>query len=573
MVRWLLHRRWVRVTLHLLILVGLLASLGATPYAESYFSRGVDPGTDLKPIPHTDVNPLGVNTFLNEEADPAKVKRTLDMIAAGGFTFVRQMFAWYEIEPERDSYYDSRHNFSAWEKYDRIVDLATERNLELIVRLDKAPRWAREGQPNLDRFPAGPPNDDADYAEFVAAVVNRYRGRIHYIQIWNEPNLEGEWGGQAIDPARFTRLLKAAYTAAKQADPDIVVLMPGLAPTDQTGPTNLSDLLFLQGMYDAGAKDYFDVASAMVYGYGYTPYDRRVEFARNNFSRVIQTRDIMVRNGDADKPVWASEYGWVTLPPDWAGDPSPWGKPVTPEQQADYLYQGYLRAQREWPWMGVMCVWNFQWIQPPDAPDQIKNPTRGFSIVNYDYSPQPAYTLLSRARGVLDRAYTGAYPASSRLIEYDDGWALRDQGGMARLVPQRAGAKLRVPFSGSQFALLVSGSGADFTVTIDGEKARLRSAGTASAAGSASGAANRELVVDGLSDRHHLAEVIATGGGSSSMALDGIVVSRFPASLWIYPWIQGTLAVLIVLNLVSLGWTVRWKPGMVSSPASRPAAG
>ncbi|HEU4793206.1 MAG TPA: cellulase family glycosylhydrolase, partial [Nitrolancea sp.] len=506
--RWLLHRRWVRVTLHLLVLVGLLASLGATPYAEPYFSRGVDPGTDLKPIPHTDVNPLGVNTFLNEEADPAKVKRTLDMIAAGGFTFVRQMFAWYEIEPERDSYYDSRHNISAWEKYDRIVDLATERDLELIVRLDKAPLWAREGQPNLDRFLAGPPNDDADYAEFVAAVVNRYRGRIHYIQIWNEPNLEGEWGGQAIDPARFTRLLKAAYTAAKQADPNIVVLMPGLAPTDQTGPTNLSDLLFLQGMYDAGAKDYFDVASAMVYGYGYTPNDRRVEFARNNFSRVIQTRDIMVRNGDADKPVWASEYGWVTLPQDWTGDPSPWGKPVTPAQQADYLYQGYLRAQREWPWMGVMCVWNFQWIQPPDAQDQIKNPTRGFSIVNYDYSPQPAYALLSRARGVLDRAYIGAYPASSRLIEYDDGWALRDQGGMARLVPQRAGARLRVPFSGSQFALLVSGSGADFTVSVDGEKVRLRSAGTASAAGSSSGAASRELVVDGLSDGHHLAEVI-----------------------------------------------------------------
>ena len=71
-------------------------------------------------------------------------------------------------------------------------------------------------------------------------------GRIHYIQIWNEPNLQGEWGGQPIDPAKFTDLLKAAYTAAKAADPTMTVLMPGLAPTDQTGPTNLSDLLFLQ---------------------------------------------------------------------------------------------------------------------------------------------------------------------------------------------------------------------------------------------------------------------------------------------------------------------------------------
>ncbi|CCF82755.1 conserved exported hypothetical protein [Nitrolancea hollandica Lb] len=572
-VTWLLHRRWVRVTLHLLVLVGLLAGLVVTPYAETYFSRGVDPGTNLKPIPHTDVNPLGVNTFLNEEADPAKVVRTMDMIAAGGFTFVRQMFAWYEIEPERDSYFDPVHNKSGWEKYDRIVDLATERNLDLIARLDKPPSWAREGQPNLDRFMAGPPNDDADYAEFVAAVVNRYRGRIHYIQIWNEPNLEGEWGGQAIDPERFTRLLKAAYTAAKQVDPNIVVLMPGLAPTDQTGPTNLSDLLFLQRMYNAGAKDYFDVASAMIYGYGYSPYDRRVGFVRNNFSRVIQTREIMVRNGDAEKPVWASEYGWVTLPPDWTGEPSPWGKPVTPQQQAEYLYQGYVRAQREWPWMGVMCVWNFQWIQPPDAPDQIKNPTRGFSIVNYDYSPQPAYTLLSRARGVLDRAFTGAYPAGSRLIRHDGRWALRDQDGVARLVPERAGALARIPFSGSRFELLVSGSGADFTVAIDGKKARPRAAELPSNAGSDFDAASRALVVDGLSDGPHLAEITASGGGDSSLALDGIVVSRHPAILWAYPWIQRALVVLIVLNLASLGWTVRWKPGMVSSPASRPVAG
>lgn len=572
MVRWLLHRRWVRVSVHLLVLVGLLAALGISPYVEPYFSRGVDTGTDLAPVPHTDVNPLGVNTFLNGEADPAKVERSMDMIAAGGFTFVRQMFAWYEIEPERDSHYDSRHNISAWEKYDRIVDLATERNLEIIARLDKPPRWAREGQPNLDRFPAGPPNDDADYAEFVAAVVNRYRGRIHYIQIWNEPNLEGEWGGQPIDPARFTRLLKAAYTAAKEADPNIVVLMPGLAPTDQTGPTNLSDLLFLQEMYDAGAKEYFDIASAMIYGYGYSPDDRRVGFSRNNFSRVIQTRDIMVRNGDADKPVWASEYGWVSLPEDWTGDRSPWGRPVTPEQQAEYLYQGYLRAQREWPWMGVMCVWNFRWTQPPDALDQIANPTRGFSIVNYDFTPQPAYTLLSRAGDVLDRAYTGAFRAGSRLIQHDDSWVLRDQDGVARLVPRQAGAMARIPFSGSQFALLVSGSGADFTVSIDGKKARLYSDGAVPAGGPGSVATSRVSVIDELSDGPHVAEITATSGGTSSMTLDGIVVSRNPAKRWIYPWIQGALAVLVMLSLVSLGWTLRWKPGMVSRPTSRPVA-
>ncbi len=150
---------------------------------------------------------------------------------------------------------------------------------------------------------------------------------------------------------------------------------------------------------------------------------------------------------------------------------------------------------------------------------------------------------------------------------------LRDQDGVARLVPERAGALARIPFSGSQFELLVSGAGSAFTVTIDGKKAHPRVDDPPSAMGSAVDAASRVLVIDGLSDGPHLAEITASGGGDSSLALDGIVVSRHPAILWAYPWIQRALVVLIVLNLVSLGWTVRWKPELVSSPASRPAAG
>jgi len=570
-----LIRRWdVRVAFHVLVLLGLIGSLGVAALSQPYFTRGVEASEDLQPIPHTDVNPLGVNTLLNEEADPEKVERTLDMIAAGGFTFVRQMFAWYEIEPAKGVYVDPHTGQDTWEKYDRIVNLAHERGLEIIARLDKPPRWAREGQPGVDQVPDGPPNNDADYADFVRAVVTRYRGKVRYIQIWNEPNLYGEWGGQPINPARFTELLKAAYTAAKEANPEVVVLLPGLAPTDQRGPENLNEFLFLQGMYDAGAKDYFDIATAMVYGYGYSPYDRRVEFERNNFSRVIQMREVMVRNGDADKPIWAAEYGWVSLPDDWTGDASVWGRPVSAETQARYLLQGYLRAQREWPWLGAMCVWLFRFPTSPTAtPDAGRNPTRGFAIVNYDFSPTPAYTTLAGSRARLDRAYTGAYPASTRLIQQDGGWMLTGEGASQTLVPAAAGATLRIPFSGPRLDLLLDGSGQGLMVTIDGKPAPGLPADETGAAIAVPDEDGRVTVADGLDDGPHVAEVRSLAGGDGSVALAGFVVVRQPWQSWAYPWIYGTFAVMVVLTLASLVWNWRYRPAESPHPTRDGANG
>ena len=310
--------RWVWVAAHLAVIAGLLLSMVAAWFARDYFTRGVAAGTDLEPIPYTDVNPMGVNTFLNEEPDPEVVERSLDMIAEGGFGYVRQIFGWYEIEPEQ-GVFTNQLGDSTWEKYDRIVDMANERGIEIIARLEKPPRWARDGQENTDQFPDGPPDEVGDWINFVEMVVERYEGRVTYFQLWNEPNLEGEWGGHPIDVRAYVDLLQAGYEAAKAINPDAVILLAGLAPTDQRGPDNLSDLLFLQEVYDYGGAPFFDIATVMVYGYGYSPSDRRVEFERNNFSRPIQTREIMERNGDADKPIWAVEYGWVALPDDWEG--------------------------------------------------------------------------------------------------------------------------------------------------------------------------------------------------------------------------------------------------------------
>ncbi len=533
----------LHVLVHVVVIAGLLAGVGVARIADDYFNRGVTAGTaDLDPIPHTDLNPVGVNTFLDQEPDPAVVERSLDMIAAAGIGYIRQIFGWFDLEPEQKGVYLDRFGNSSWTKFDRIVELAEARDIEIIARLEKPPQWSRAGQANLDRFPDGPPNDIADWVDYVEAVAGRYRGRIHYYQLWNEPNLEGEWGGQPIDAAGYLELLQAGYAAIKAIDPDAVVLLAGLAPTDQRGPANVSELIYLQELYDLGAAEHFDIVAAMVYGYGYSPYDRRVEFARNNFSRVIQVREIMERNGDAGTPIWAVEYGWVALPDDWSGEPSPWGQPVSRETQADYLIEGYQRAQREWPWMGVMAVWTFRFSQPPDDPNQVANPTRGFALVEHDFTPYPAYDALRASAPDLRTRGTGEYPAEmlhGRLM---------------------AGREVTLSFDGQQLDLrFEAGDGGTLEYTIDDSRRQIVEI--------PSGNRERVTLARGLPDGNHVATVrLFVEPSDSPPELLSVLVSRNPVNAWIYPWAYATLVILLLANSASLIWALRrWR--------GQPAAG
>jgi O-antigen ligase len=407
---------FLRVPLLLGLLAVVLALIPALAYVDRFANLGVTWGAEQTPIAGTGINPLGVNVFLEKEADPEAVRRTLRVARDAGFHWIRQGFVWSDIEiAGKGDYVDRRGPgpaHSAWDKYDFIVDQARAFNLEIVARLDATPAWARSapnpnnpcGGDQVDYSHAPPANVD-DYADFVKAVVSRYKGKVRYFQIWNEPNLIGEWPPQP-NPAAYTALLKAAYEAAHAANPDAVILMAPLAQTHTGDQCNPNDILYLQAMYDAGAQPYFDIANVMDYGLNYSPADRRTDLDRINFSRPVLARDVMVRNGDGAKGIWASEYGWVSLPPDWGADPANkpgiWGS-VTPEQQANYLVSGYDRARAEWPWMGAMFVWFLR--DPAPLPHE---PQAYFAILNQDWTQRPAYGAIARYSKRFPLAETGA---------------------------------------------------------------------------------------------------------------------------------------------------------------------
>jgi hypothetical protein len=322
--------------------------------------------------------------------------RDLQLVQDAGFSWVKQEFAWREIEGAGKGEFD-------WSRTDRIMDQIDAHGLKVIVRLGVQPEWAGGGYPEV-----GPPNNLQDFADFVTAVATRYKGRIDAYQVWNEPNLAREWGNRPPNAAEYTEMLKVSYQAIKAVDPYPIVISAGMAPTTRNDDVARPDIYYIQEMYDAGGSAYFDALGAHGPGYASPPEADPAEIARtpgmanpgdfeNNvpeelrrvygFRHVEDVREVMVRNGDEAKQVVLLEFGWTIDPrPD---SPYRWHA-VTPEQQDKYLQGAYAYAQQNWrPWIGVMSliyVANPQWtMQDEQTYWSIVYPTYP------EFTPAPAY--------------------------------------------------------------------------------------------------------------------------------------------------------------------------------------
>lgn len=318
---------------------------------------------------HT-VNPkMGVHTRLTDEVEEWKIQRTLALVREMGAPWVVEYFPWGYIEPAKGQF--------DWQHADMVVDHAVNQGLTVIARIDFVPEWAR---PKGTTFRYLDEEHYQDYGDFVYAFVEHFKGRVAHFTIWNEPNLSFEWGYRPVDAEQYTELLKIAYRRAKEANPDCYVLNGGLAPTiaREGNEWGLSDLIFLQQMYDAGAKDHFDIMAIHAYGYVFPADDPPAE-NKINFARSELIHQVMVRNGDGDKKIMITEGGW--------NDHPRWTKAVRPYQRIIYTIQAYKMAA-EWDWCQALMIWSFR------TPVPERNFRDYYTLVTPEFILKPIYLEL-----------------------------------------------------------------------------------------------------------------------------------------------------------------------------------
>jgi hypothetical protein len=338
----------------------------------------------------------GISVFLYDQEDTTR--RDLRKVETLGFEWVRALFRWDDIEHD----YKGKFDFT---ESDRVVKAVNASGRKLLARLDFQPWWTR-----YDNVRNGPPDDPQDYADFVYAFVRRYGsdsriGRVHAIQIWNEPNTTREWGGQPINRGSaedYVRLQKLAYAAAKGADRDVTVVTAGLALTGVSDDACCQpDDDYLEWMFEAGLQGTYDAIGinanvqcpcvdaepGSVNGFSHPSF---------YFRRVEQLREIQVKYGDVKKQIWLTEFGWTTNPtnPDYA-----WYA-TTEEKRGELIVEAFRYAARHWsPWIGVMTLWT---LADPEWSLHDENvwddEMYWWAITNPDGTTRPAFERLVRAR-------------------------------------------------------------------------------------------------------------------------------------------------------------------------------
>lgn len=187
--------------------------------------------------------------------------------------------SWSNLEPEKGIF--------QWDILDTVVENCRKHGLEPMfifgngavvrrVKNDPNKNWfVRKNSKSAGKTIMGGNwepllPDPQDWSNFLTALVTRYKGKIRYYEIINEPNLV------MPNPEHYTRYLKLSYEIIKKIDPAAQVV--GICSTgDFNG--NVGD--YIEAVGEKGGFRYLDILS-------FHPYDAPLDISPNRAEHQIE---------------------------------------------------------------------------------------------------------------------------------------------------------------------------------------------------------------------------------------------------------------------------------------------
>ena len=339
---------------------------------------------------------IGVVGDLTWGISPADIDRSVASMAAAGVKWVRANQSWSGGEPDAKGTLNT-----GWlAQIDYAVNAARAAGIQVLMPIsDGVPYWASA---DPAKFTDGTgthwnkywhPTNNADYADFARAMVDRYKPLgVHTYEVWNEPNLAHFWPS-GVSAADYASLLIAAYPVIKAADPAATVLMGGLSKNDYT---------YLDQLYAAGARNYFDAVAVHPYVGNSDPtacwnQGGTTKLAVDAFCGIDEVHNTMVANGDSAKKIWLTEFGWSTYTGAYG---------VSEATQADFLTKALDKIRTSYPFVQAAFWYNFRnnyWSNndPSDYEADL-------GLLRVDFTAKPAYAALKAWTGGATTTTTSA---------------------------------------------------------------------------------------------------------------------------------------------------------------------
>lgn len=299
--------------------------------------------------------------------------QTLDQVNQLGLQWIKQQISWKDLESTKGQ--------PNWDALDGIFAAASARNLKVLVSITNAPDWARSVTAG-ERH--GPPDDPQDFVNYVSAMLQRYKGAIHAVEVWNESNLSerGWYAPGGLSAQGYMDLLIPTSAAIRAVDPNVIIISAAPAPTGvDDGVIAIDDFNYVRQLVGLGMLDHVDCVGAhsnginlppdIAYDEGYNDPTARFtgpfvnpDHSWSFYSTLNGYHDIIVAAG-RNTPLCVTEFGW----------PSMEGMQGAPPQGFEFAYDNTLQEQAEHIVRAfeLMHEWDFVWIA---------------TLFNLDYSPK-----------------------------------------------------------------------------------------------------------------------------------------------------------------------------------------
>ncbi|MCP4221299.1 MAG: endo-1,4-beta-xylanase [bacterium] len=228
--------------------------------------------------------PYGINVHVPDNAVLAKIVNS-------GIKWIRVSVDWFAVEPSRGTF--------DWSQHDRVAEYADSHGLSILFTLSYTPSWANNG--NGTNAPADNP---ADWENFVRTTVNRYKSKVKYWAIWNEPNTVDFFS--AGKEEFLASVFLPAARAVRTADPSAFIVGPELSHLTSAG----HEWYFWMKYILVNGGNYIDIVSHHIYkeeGVSHI-YD----LLEQGEHLIPSVKSIVEDSGQGNKPFWITETGWNT---------------------------------------------------------------------------------------------------------------------------------------------------------------------------------------------------------------------------------------------------------------------